>query len=77
MKSEKLSENVKLLTEWHYQRNGDLRPEDFAASSGRVVWWKCMSGHCWQAKISDRTKGFGCPYDCGKKTFNSDLHERF
>src|SRR6266851_5304847 len=30
-----------LVAEWHPTRNGDLRPENVTASSGRKVWWKC------------------------------------
>ena len=30
----------------------------------RKVWWKCLSGHEWEASIKSRNKGHGCPI-CG------------
>jgi hypothetical protein len=64
LKCEKLTDNPKLLDEWDYEKNGDLRPEDCTDDLRRYVWWKCASGHSWQARISDRMNGKGCPYDC-------------
>ena len=59
-----LTENPKLLAEWDYEKNGELRPEDCESDHRRFVWWKCASGHSWQARIGDRVNGEGCPYDC-------------
>ncbi|MBR2376887.1 MAG: hypothetical protein IKA85_03810 [Clostridia bacterium] len=59
--------NPKLVKEWNYEKNGDLRPEDFTANSGKKVWWKCDKGHEWQAEIRSRNKGSGCPYCSGNK----------
>ena len=50
-----------LVKEWNYEKNGNLRPEQFAAYSSKKVWWKCKKGHEWQARIADRNKGRGCP----------------
>ena len=58
--------NPELASEWNYDKNGDLRPEDFTAKSGIKVWWKCSKGHEWQANIYDRNRGRGCPYCAGK-----------
>lgn len=55
-----------LSEEWNYDRNGGLTPSDVSPNSGKTVWWKCKSGHEWQTKIYDRSKGNGCPY-CGNK----------
>ena len=54
--------NPNLASEWNYEKNGDLKPEDFMAGSGKKVWWKCSKGHEWQATINNRNKGRGCPY---------------
>ena len=54
--------NPVLATEWHYEKNNDLRPTDVTANSGQKVWWKCKKGHEWQAVIQNRTNGRGCPY---------------
>jgi DNA-directed RNA polymerase subunit RPC12/RpoP len=59
--------NPRLASEWNYYKNGDLKPEDFTANSGKKVWWKCEKGHEWEATISNRNRGTGCPYCSGRK----------
>ena len=59
--------NPETTGEWHYEKNGILKPEHFAPNSHRKVWWKCQIGHEWQASIANRNKGRGCPYCSGKK----------
>ncbi|MBR6532685.1 zinc-ribbon domain-containing protein [Candidatus Saccharibacteria bacterium] len=59
--------NPGLANEWNYEKNGILRPKDFTASSNKKVWWKCEKGHEWEASISNRSKGRGCPYCAGKR----------
>ncbi|MBQ8289499.1 MAG: hypothetical protein IJY01_01330 [Clostridia bacterium] len=59
--------NPKLASEWNYEQNGELKPEDFTANSGKKVWWKCDIGHEWQATIASRNKGRACPYCVGLK----------
>ena len=49
-----------LAKEWNYERNGELKPEDFRPFSRTKVWWRCNKGHEWQATINDRSKGNGC-----------------
>ena len=56
-----------MAKEWNYEKNGNLRPEHFAPSSHKKVWWKCCKGHEWQAAIANRNKGRKCPYCSGKK----------
>ena len=71
--------NLELSSEWNYEKNGKLVPEQFTSKSQFKVWWKCKNGHEWQAKISDRSKGKGCPICAGRqvlKGFN-DLATRF
>ena len=51
-----------LLSEWDYERNNGIQPEDVTVSSGKKVWWHCRNGHIWQASPHDRGKGQGCPY---------------
>ena len=64
-----------LLTEWDNDKNGNLKPSDFSLNSERKVWWKCSEGHSWEALISNRTKGHGCPYCSGLRviTGRNDL----
>lgn len=59
--------NPKLANEWNCDKNGDLKPEDYTSGSGKKVWWKCEKGHEWQAVISSRNSGVGCPYCAGRK----------
>ena len=63
--------NPTLASEWNYEKNGSLMPENFAESSGKKVWWKCKKGHEWQATIASRNSGTGCPI-C-----NSERHTSF
>lgn len=53
--------NLKLLSEWNYERNLK-KPTEYYLNSNKKVWWKCTKGHEWQAVISSRNKGSGCPY---------------
>lgn len=56
--------NPSLASEWHPTRNSTLRPSEVSEGSGQKVWWLCANGHEWQAVISSRTNGRGCP-TCG------------
>ena len=58
--------NPTVASEWNYEKNGDLIPENFTSSSSKKVWWKCINGHEWQATINNRSKGAGCPYCSGR-----------
>ena len=62
--------NPDLAKEWNYEKNNPLTPADVTANNNRKVWWKCQKGHEWQAMISDRNGGCGCPYCAGKKVLN-------
>jgi hypothetical protein len=55
-----------LVEEWHYEKNGDLKPENFTPFNGTRVWWKCSNGHEWETPIQIRSKGSGCPYCYGR-----------
>ena len=63
-----LFSNPEVAKEWNHEMNGNLKPEHFASNSNRKVWWKCSKGHEWQAKISHRNGGSGCPYCAGQKS---------
>ena len=41
-------------------------PNEFKARSNKKVGWICASGHKYSAVISNRTRGNGCPYCCGR-----------
>jgi hypothetical protein len=59
--------NPELTKEWNCEKNGELKPKDVTAGSGKKVWWKCDKGHEWQAIINNRNKGKGCPYCSGRR----------
>lgn len=54
-----------LVNEWHPKNNSS--PEKFSHGSGSLVWWKGKCGHEWEATISKRTNGRGCPFCSGRK----------
>lgn len=57
-----------LAAEWHPSKNGELNPQRVTKGSSRKVWWICpvCKGE-WEAKITDRDQGTGCPYCANKK----------
>ena len=55
---------------WNFEKNGELKPQDFPRKSNVVAWWKCSLGHEWQAMIAARTRGNGCP-TCAKNSFGA------
>ena len=61
-----LTLNPELAEEWNYHKNGSLRPNMVSVHSNQSVWWLCKEGHEWEATISNRNKGRGCPI-CGNK----------
>ena len=59
-----------IAKEWHPTKNGDLKPDDIVAGSGKKYWWKCNRGpdHEWQASSVNRTRhGSGCPCCAGQQ----------
>lgn len=50
-----------LAVQWHSEKNGNLAPDAVLPGSKQKVWWICEEGHEWQAQISSRSKGSGCP----------------
>lgn len=62
--------NPELAKEWHPTKNGDLLPCDVKEHSNKKAWWICSKGHEWQAVISSRAAGSGCPYCSGQRHLN-------
>jgi hypothetical protein len=64
-----IDHNLKIASEWHPTKNGDLRVADFKSGSEKKVWWLCSSDprHEWQTAIRARAhQGNGCPYCSGR-----------
>lgn len=68
-----------LAAQWHPGKNGPLTPRDLVAGTRRKVWWVCEKGHEWQASVSSRANGIGCPVCAGKVVIpgENDLASRF
>lgn len=51
-----------LMQEWDYEHNTGIDPTKVAHGSHLYASWKCKKcGYIWQAKITNRTNGKGCP----------------
>lgn len=57
----------------------DINERDFDSygpQSNKKVWWKCSSGHSWEASFSNRYKSKantnGCPYCVGRKVCDTN-----
>jgi hypothetical protein len=53
--------NPDLSQEWHFLKNQQT-PGQVKVQSSKRVWWLCQRGHEWQATVSARTNGTGCPF---------------
>lgn len=56
-----------LASQWHQTKNC-INPSEITAGSNKKVWWKGKCGHEWDAAVSSRVNGNGCPYCSGRKT---------
>ena len=56
---------LSLLTEWAGEKNAPLTPWTVTPGSRKRVWWRCEKGHEWQAAVSTRWSGHGCPVCAG------------
>ena len=45
-----------IASEWHYEKNHPLIPDQFTPSSRRKVWWKDHRGKEWEADVLSRTR---------------------
>ena len=63
-----------LAQEWLYGKNNPLLPNHTAPQSNRKVWWRCKLGHVWQATVSDRFSGTGCPI-CSNHTILAGFND--
>jgi very-short-patch-repair endonuclease len=75
-----LSEYPEISKQWHFEKNGDLKPEMFKPFSNKKVWWLCEKTcekgckHEWESRIANRTKNeSGCIY-CSKNSRNLCVH---
>lgn len=50
-----------LVNEWS-DKNMPLMPDMVLPCTNKSVWWRCIHGHEWAAKVADRYYGSNCPY---------------
>ena len=58
--------NPELLKQWDYEKNR-IRPDEITKGSHIKIWWICDKEHSYEATISGRIRGTGCPYCSGNK----------
>ena len=59
-----------LSDEWDTEKNGILKPSMFTKGSDHKVWWICpICNNEYEATISHRVRGTGCP-KCARKKIN-------
>ena len=58
-----------LISEWDFDKNEPLTPDNFTSGSNQKVWWICPNGHSYDATIGKKTKKKpdGCPYCSGRR----------
>jgi len=67
------TKNPELAKEWHPTKNGNLTPNDVVGKTHKKAWWKCSNcDHEWEAAVSNRANGCGCPACAGKVATKSN-----
>jgi len=59
-----------LISEWDYEKNHPLIPDQFSGGSHKKVWWLCHKKHSYDVRIDSRTRKDrprGCPYCSGRR----------
>lgn len=70
--------NPDIAEQWHPTKNGELKPTQFMAGSGKTVWWQCpnVPEHAYQMvinrKAGDRRQG--CPI-CSNKLLVTGIND--
>jgi hypothetical protein len=57
--------NPGLAAQWDIERNG-RSPDTVSTFTSQRAWWVCDRGHSWEAQISNRANGNGCPVCAGQ-----------
>jgi len=58
-----------ISSEWDYDKNQPLKPENFSYGSAVKIWWLCPKKHSYESAIKSRagSQTRGCPYCSGNK----------
>ncbi len=71
------SKNPDIAASWNYEKNKNETPDMITSGTNKKYWWICSKGHEWEAAVSLRVRGAGCPYCKGKRVIageNDLLH---
>lgn len=61
--------NPEIEKYWDYQKNKNIQPCKITPHSIKSVYWKCLNGHSFKARVSEfLSKKDKCSYCCNKKT---------
>ena len=61
-----------LAQEWDYEENKNGPEEYTVGCSSYKAHWICKKGHKWEATISSRNRGNGCPACAGRKVIEGE-----
>jgi len=64
--------NPNLFAELHPSKNQLINLQTISSASGLKLWWMCKKDHEWEATVSDRKRGTGCPF-CSQRVSKSEL----
>lgn len=56
-----------VAAQWHPTKNGEIKPNMVTRGTNTKAWWIGECGHEWEAAVSSRSKGIGCPVCHGLK----------
>lgn len=57
-----------IASEWNYEKNAPLLPNQITKSYTESVWWKCsVCGYEWHVRVKNRVSGSGCNKCAAKK----------
>jgi hypothetical protein len=61
--------NPQIASEWDYEKNGTITPNDIGKSNKNKFWWKCNNGknHSYLAYVQQRLRGSGCAVCAGRQ----------
>ncbi|MBT2496200.1 zinc-ribbon domain-containing protein [Microbacterium sp. ISL-59] len=63
-----------LISEWDWDKNGELRPDGVIAGSADKVHWRCSARHSFEQSLNNRSsKGVGCPV-CSNKAVDAAVN---
>lgn len=63
--------NPELASEWDFEKNYPLTPQDVTSGSPKKVWWKCPNGHSYFTLVKSRHgKSTGCP-NCSNSGYDT------